>query len=57
MGFLWDVDTAYTTMAWQLGLLGFGLGLVTAPTSAAVVDAAPPDRRGTAASSTRATWS
>ncbi|NND01728.1 MAG: MFS transporter [Acidimicrobiia bacterium] len=50
MGFMWDVDTAYTTMAWQLGILGFGLGLVTAPTSAAVVDAAPPDRRGTAAS-------
>ena len=50
LGFVWDADTAYTTMAWQLGLLGFGLGLVTAPTSAAVVDAAPPDRRGTAAS-------
>ncbi len=50
MGFTWTASTAYTAMAWQLGILGFGLGLVTAPTSAAVVDAAPPDRRGTAAS-------
>ena len=50
MGFGWTADTPYTTMAWQLGILGFGLGLVTAPTSAAVVDAAPADRRGTAAS-------
>lgn len=50
MGFGWTADTPYTTMAWQLALLGLGLGLVTAPTSAAVVDAAPADRRGTAAS-------
>jgi len=50
MGLAWDPATPYATMAWQLGILGFGLGLVTAPTSAAVVDAAPPDRRGTAAS-------
>ena len=49
LGRSWSVDTSYTTMAWQLGLLGAGIGLVIAPTSAAVVDAAPPDRRGTAA--------
>lgn len=50
MGAGWTVDTAYWTMAWQLALLGAGFGLVIAPTSAAVVDGAPPDRRGTAAS-------
>jgi MFS family permease len=50
MGLIWSVDTAYGTMAWQLALLGAGFGLIIAPTSAAVVDAAEPDRRGTAAS-------
>jgi hypothetical protein len=50
MGYGWDPGTGYTTMAWQLAVLGAGFGLVMAPTTAAVVDAAPPDRRGTAAS-------
>ncbi len=50
MGAGWTVDTAYWTMAWQLALLGAGFGFVIAPTSAAVVDGAPADRRGTAAS-------
>lgn len=50
MGFGWDVDTGYGVMAIQLAILGAGFGLVIAPTTAAVVDAAPPDRRGTAAS-------
>ena len=50
MGYGWDVATAYPAMALQLALLGAGFGLVMAPTTAAVVDAAPPDRRGTAAS-------
>ncbi len=49
MGSTWGVDTAYPVLALQLGLLGAGLGLVTAPTSAAVVDAAAPDKRGAAA--------
>jgi MFS family permease len=60
MGAGWGADTtavgviepvpSYPTMAWQLALLGIGFGLVIAPTSAAVVDGAPADRRGTAAS-------
>ncbi len=50
MGYGWDTGTGYAVMAWQLALLGVGFGLVMAPTTAAVVDSAPPDRRGTAAS-------
>jgi len=50
MGLGWDVTTGYRVMAVQLAVLGIGFGLVMAPTTAAVVDAAPPDRRGTAAS-------
>jgi EmrB/QacA subfamily drug resistance transporter len=50
MGLVWDVDTAYPVMAVQLAVLGAGFGLVVAPTTAAVVDGAPADRRGTAAS-------
>ncbi len=49
MGTGWTADIAYADMAWQLALLGAGFGLVIAPTAAAVVDAATPDRRGTAA--------
>lgn len=50
MGTGWTADISYTAMAWQLALLGAGFGLIIAPTAAAVVDAATPDRRGTAAS-------
>ncbi len=48
MGLTWDSGTGAGEMAWQLAVLGAGFGLVTAPTNAAVVDAAPADRRGTA---------
>ncbi len=49
MGATWGVDTGAGTMAWQVAIVGAGIGLVTAPTHDIVVDAAPPDRRGTAA--------
>jgi len=50
MGYGWTADTSYWVMAAELALLGVGFGLVMAPTTAAVVDSAPADRRGTAAS-------
>ncbi len=50
MGRNWQADTPYSQMAWQLAILGAGFGLVTAPVGAAVINAAPADRRGIAAS-------
>lgn len=50
MGYGWETDTSYVVMGAELALLGVGFGLVMAPTTAAVVDSAPADRRGTAAS-------
>ena len=50
MGYGWNADTGFWVMAAELALLGVGFGLVMAPTTAAVVDSAPADRRGTAAS-------
>jgi len=49
MGVFWGPDVSFGVMAWQLAILGVGFGLVTAPTNAAVVDAAPADQRGSAA--------
>jgi EmrB/QacA subfamily drug resistance transporter len=50
MGATWGADTSYPVFALQLALLGGGFGLTVAPTTSAVVDAAPPDQRGAAAS-------
>jgi len=50
MGLTWDPDIGHWTAAAQLAVLGAGLGLVFAPTTAAVVDASPPHQRGGAAS-------
>jgi MFS family permease len=49
MGLTWETDTSHAFMAAQLAVLGAGIGLVLAPTSAAVVDAADDANRGTAA--------
>jgi EmrB/QacA subfamily drug resistance transporter len=50
MGATWNADTSYPIFAIQLALLGGGFGLTVAPTTSAVVDAAPSDQRGAAAS-------
>ncbi len=50
MGASWTSDTSYPMFALQLALLGAGFGLTVAPTTSAVVDAAPSDQRGAAAS-------
>ncbi len=49
MGATWNADTSYLVFGVQLALLGAGFGLTVAPTTSAVVDAAPPDQRGAAA--------
>lgn len=49
MGFTWNPDLNWWLGAAELSVLGAGLGLVFAPTTAAVVDASPPSDRGAAA--------
>jgi EmrB/QacA subfamily drug resistance transporter len=49
MGATWDGTSSYGVLALQLAVLGAGIGLTFAPTNAAVVDDADPDKRGTAA--------
>ena len=50
MGASWTADTSYPIFAVQLALLGGGFGMTVAPTTSAVVDNAPVDQRGAAAS-------
>ena len=50
MGATWNADSSYPVFAVQLALLGAGFGLTIAPTTSAVVDQAPADQRGAAAS-------
>ncbi len=50
MGSTWNADAGYVVFAIQLAVLGGGFGLTVAPTTSAVVDAAPADQRGSAAS-------
>ena len=49
MGLTWSAHTPYPLLALQLGILGAGFGLTTAPTTSAVVDHAAPEHRGSAA--------
>lgn len=46
MGVTWGVDTGAAVMAVHVGVLGAGIGLVTAPLTAAVIDEVPQERRG-----------
>ena len=50
MGFTWEPSIGRLLAAGQLALLGAGIGLVFAPTTAAVIDASAPEQRGAAAS-------
>ncbi len=49
MGALWSPESSGPLMALQLALVGGGIGLVLAPTSTAVIDAASEEDRGTSA--------
>lgn len=50
MGLTWSPDSEYIQMGLQLMVLGAGFGLIIAPIGAAVINAAPPDQLGIAAS-------
>ncbi len=46
MGFTWTGNTPYLEMAFHLAMSGIGVGLTFSPISAAAVNTAPPDERG-----------
>lgn len=48
-GLQWvEVDSTYWAMAWPMIVMSFGIGLLTAPTTSAIMNNAPDDKQGVA---------
>lgn len=43
-----EVDSTYWAVAWPLFVMSFGIGLLTAPTTSAIMNTAPDDKQGVA---------
>lgn len=43
-----EVDSAYWAVAWPLLVMSFGIGLLTAPTTSAIMNTVPDDKQGVA---------
>ncbi len=43
-----EVDSSYWDMAWPMIVMSFGIGLLTAPTTSAIMNTAPDDKQGVA---------
>lgn len=43
-----EVDSTYWAVAWPLLVMSFGIGLITAPTTSAIMNTAPDDKQGVA---------
>jgi EmrB/QacA subfamily drug resistance transporter len=43
-----EVDSSYWAVAWPLLVMSFGIGLLTAPTTSAIMNTAPDDKQGVA---------
>lgn len=54
MGFAWgarlEIDTPYSLMVWQMGVLGIGLGIANASATEAIMGSLPVNRAGTGSS-------